>query len=89
MGRDRSRRVAAQVGVRPVDEATLDVAVLDLRRELAGLPPRMRATVCLHYLAGFTTAEVAAALGIATGTVKSTLHDARRRLRVSLEVTDD
>jgi RNA polymerase sigma-70 factor (ECF subfamily) len=87
--RDRSRRDAAMAGVRPVDAAMLDDSVLDLRRELVGLPPRMRATVCLHYLAGLTTAEVADALGITAGTVKSTLHDARRRLRVSLEVTDD
>ncbi len=87
--RDGHRRIAILAGIRPVDDAVLDESVLDLRRELVALPPRMRAAVCLHYLAGLTTAEVADALGIATGTVKSTLHDARRRLRVSLEVTDD
>jgi RNA polymerase sigma-70 factor (ECF subfamily) len=72
-------------GIRPVDVSALDDSVLDLRRELDALPPRMRAVVCLHYLAGLTTAEVAAALGVESGTVKSTLHAARRRLRVALE----
>jgi RNA polymerase sigma-70 factor (ECF subfamily) len=87
--RDRRRRAAIVAAIRPVDETTLDETVLDLRREVLALPPRMRAAVCLHYLAGLSTAEVADALGISAGTIKSTLHDARRRLRVSLEVTDD
>ena len=87
--RDRRRHVAILAGIRAVDEAALDESLLDLRRELQALPPRMRAAVCLHYLADLSTADVAAALGISVGTVKSSLHDARRRLRVSLEVTDD
>jgi RNA polymerase sigma-70 factor (ECF subfamily) len=87
--RDRRRRAAIVAGIRPVDEATLDESLLDLRREVVALPPRMRAAVCLHYLADLSTAEVAVALGISAGTVKSTLHEARRRLRVSLEVADD
>ncbi len=87
--RDQRRHVAILAGIRTVDEAALDESLLDLRRELQALPPRMRAAVCLHYLADLSTADVAAALGISVGTVKSSLHDARRRLRVSLEVTDD
>ena len=49
----------------------------------------MRAAVCLHYLADLHVDEVAAALDVAPGTVKSNLHDARRRLREQLgEVSD-
>ena len=87
--RDRRRHVGILEGVLAVDDSMLDESLLDLRREVQQLPPRMRAAVCLHYLADLSTAEVAAALGISVGTVKSSLHDARRRLRVSLEVTDD
>ena len=48
----------------------------------------MRAAVCLHYLADLPVAEVAAALDVSEGTVKSNLHDARTRLRQYLEVAD-
>jgi RNA polymerase sigma-70 factor, ECF subfamily len=87
--RDHRRRVKILAGIRAVDDAALDESLLDLRREVQHLPPRMRAAVCLHYLADLTIAEVATALGVSVGTVKSSLHDARRRLRVSLEVTDE
>lgn len=52
---------------------------------LATLAPRQRAVVVLRYLAGLSTAEVAKALGCAEGTVKSTLHSALQRLRVTME----
>jgi RNA polymerase sigma-70 factor (ECF subfamily) len=86
--RDRRRRSAILATIRSVEVASLDESVLDLRRAVAALPDRMRAAVCLHYLADLPVAEVAAALGVAPGTVKSALHEARQRLRMSLEVTD-
>ncbi len=45
------------------------------------LPDRQRATVTLHYLEDLPVAEVAGILQIAPGTVKSTLSQARDRLR--------
>ena len=75
--------------IRPVEDTALDDSLLDLRRAVAALPTRMRAAVCLHYLADLSVADVADALGISAGTVKSSLHDARQRLRVSLAVTDE
>ena len=48
------------------------------------LPDAPRAVVVLSYLEQMTHAEIAAALGIPVGTVKSRLHDALRRLRRSL-----
>jgi RNA polymerase sigma-70 factor (sigma-E family) len=55
---------------------------------LERLPPRQRAAIVLRYLGDLTVPEVARALGCAEGTVKSTLHDALRNLRVEMEGAD-
>ena len=56
-------------------------ADVDLRRALLGLTARQRAAVALHYYLGLPVADVAAVLDCSAGTVKSTLSDARQRLR--------
>ena len=56
-------------------------ARLDLDRALATLTSRQRLTVELYYYLGLPVAEIAAGLGCADGTVKSTLSNARARLR--------
>ena len=87
--RNRKRRREILATVRPVADAELTDDLLDLRRAIADLPDKMRAAVCMHYLADLPVDEVAAALDVAPGTVKSNLHDARRRLREQLgEVSD-
>src|SRR5688500_3005878 len=48
------------------------------------LPPRLRATAVLRLYAGLSELETADALGCSLGTVKSNLHDARKRLAASL-----
>ena len=48
---------------------------------LARLTPEHRAVIQRSYLQGWTTADIAADLGIAEGTVKSRLHYALRTLR--------
>lgn len=48
---------------------------------LARLTPEQRAVVQRSYVRGWTTADIAADLGIAEGTVKSRLHYALRTLR--------
>ncbi|GAB2573750.1 hypothetical protein GCM10027168_03440 [Streptomyces capparidis] len=57
-------------------------------RALAVLTRQQRGVVVLRYYEGLSTAETAAALGISTGTVKSTLHRALGRLRAELERLD-
>lgn len=52
---------------------------------LAELPPQQRAAVALYYVDRASVAEIARTLGVAEGTVKSNLHDARRRLRAVLD----
>lgn len=60
--------------------------LVDLLAAVADLPPRQRLAVGLHHLGGLPVAEVAAALDVSEGTVKSQLHDARKNLRTALEV---
>ena len=58
---------------------------LDLERAIALLPARCRAVLVLHDLEGWTHQEIARDLGIAAGTSKSQLFEARRRVRSWLE----
>ncbi len=48
------------------------------------LPARQRAAVALHYLDGYSVAEVADILECAEGTAKAHLHKARRTLATAL-----
>lgn len=87
--RNRRRRREILATIKPVDDADLTDDLLDLRRAVSALPDRMRAAVCLHYLSDLPIDEIAGALDVAPGTVKSNLHDARIRLREALgEVSD-
>jgi RNA polymerase sigma factor (sigma-70 family) len=58
-----------------------------LRAAIEKLPTRQRLAVTLRYYADLPLAEVAAAMGCAVGTAKSTLHAALARLRVDLDNT--
>ncbi len=49
------------------------------------LPIRQRTAVVLHYLDDLPVEQVAVAMGVATGTVKATLHQARATLARDLE----
>jgi len=91
---DRARR--ARVRQKPPaaelpDDAAGPSSDLDPALELAvrQLPRRQRMAVELFYYLGLPVHECAAVLGVADGTVKSALSDARARLRTLLEVHDD
>lgn len=62
---------------------------LDLDRAINQLAERQQLAVHLHYFVGLTVDETAAVMNCSTGTVKSTLFDARRRLRALLGDDDD
>lgn len=68
-------------------------AALDLHdalwQALGRLPRRQRAAVVLRYYEDLTEAETADALGIAAGTVKSTVSRALLRLRQDAGLRDD
>lgn len=61
---------------------------LDLERSIARLAPRQREVIDFHYFVDLSVRETAEVLGIAEGTVKSTLSDARSRLRELLREED-
>ena len=87
--RGRQRRDAALprlATLRPVVEDA--EPAFDFDAALRRLPRRQRAVVALFYVADLPVAEIATVLGIAEGTVKSHLHDARRALAPQLEVDD-
>jgi RNA polymerase sigma-70 factor (ECF subfamily) len=60
---------------------------LDMEKRLAALPGRLREVLLLRYYHDLGEKEIAGALGIPRGTVKSRLHAAIRALRE--EETDD
>ena len=85
MGEDAERYASGdQLGApeRAFEHGNLD---LDIQRALDQLPPEYRAAVVLCDIEGLSYEEIAVTLGIKLGTVRSRIHRARARLRVSLE----
>lgn len=91
---DESRSARARSEVTSLDKAPEQAgpdevnAALDrllIADALAQLSAEHRAVVCRSYYRGWTTAQIAADLGIAEGTVKSRLHYAVRAMRLTLQ----
>ena len=59
-------------------------ARIDIRRALSDLPRRQRETTVLRYYLGLDVAEIAAALGVNEGSVKTSLFRARQALAAAL-----
>lgn len=57
---------------------------LDLEQAIAALPPQARVIFVLHDVEGWQHHEIAAQLGLATGTSKAQLHRARQLLQEAL-----
>lgn len=83
----RKRRLGEIRGgpVTPLTAAT-DERDLDLEHAVARLSGRQRQAVECFYFVGLSVAETASVMRCSEGTVKSTLSDARARLRAYLEV---
>ena len=87
--RNRGLRVVDDAAELPDAAAPQDGRDLDLERAIERLTERQQLAVHLHYFVGLTVDETAAVMGCSPGTVKSTLFDARTRLRRQLGDTDD
>jgi RNA polymerase sigma factor (sigma-70 family) len=79
----RASTEAQELAARESDER-----LLDLKRAFDLLPSRMRAVAVLRFYTGLSERETAAVLGCSVGTVKSQLHEARRRLAAALRAED-
>jgi RNA polymerase sigma-70 factor (sigma-E family) len=74
----------------PAADATGDSDLHDVvQRAVDRLPRQMRAAVMLRYYDDMTEPEVAAALGVSVGTVKSTVARAVAKLRQDAELGSD
>lgn len=83
----RRQRPFALVGEITVPGRSPDDRV-DVEAAVARLAKRQKLAVDCFYFVGLSVAETAAVMGCSDGTVKSTLSDARKRLRLLLEVDD-
>jgi RNA polymerase sigma-70 factor (ECF subfamily) len=82
----RAARLLGRVTVLPDDGGPATFpgdtsASVDLERALARLTARQRLAIDLHYYLGLGVADMAVVMRCSEGTVKSTLSDARARLR--------
>ena len=92
-GRQRARKLSGEYAL----EVDMDVAsdgekAVDgarVRAALDALPREQAATVALFYLAEMSVSEVAMAMDVPVGTVKTRLMHARRQLREILEGDED
>ena len=82
--RKRGREVSDDALIQAVaDEPGDDAGArrAELAAMMASLPPAQREVVLMRFVDGMSLAEIAAALGIPAGTVKSRLHHALAALR--------
>lgn len=92
-GRQRARALsgefAAEAEVSCPGDGSDAADAAAVRRAMLHLPPDQRASVALFYLEDMRVAEVAVALDVPVGTIKTRLMHARRKLRAILEGEQD
>ena len=84
--RRRWRRTSRELPDVAVD---MDARDVDLERALRSLTDRQRLAIDCYYFAALSVTECAKVMRCSEGTVKSTLSDARTKLRSLLETTDE
>ena len=86
--RRRRPEIHARYTATPADteaQALNAIALARARDIIDGLPPRQREIALMRWRDRMRATEIAAALGIAEGTVHAQLHGARRKLVAGLE----
>lgn len=91
LARHRSERREARLeacGQRLDDRDTIEVvdSKVDLRRVVGSLPEEDQLLLNLRYVEQLSQGEVAEAIGLPEGTVKTKLHRIRARVRARMEV---
>jgi RNA polymerase sigma-70 factor (sigma-E family) len=81
----RRRRLDGRAAGSVTGPLAADLGADHLADALAALPPRRRAAVVLRYYLDLPEAEIARALGVRPGTVKSLLHRGLAQLREAVE----
>lgn len=74
----------ALAGADPIDALLTEESEARLQDAVAALPPKLRAVFLLRHLDDLSYEEIAAALGLPIGTVKTHLFRARAQLRQAL-----
>lgn len=92
-GLQRRRQTGEALAAEPVvvDRGEADAEALadrgPLARALAALPVEQRHAMALFYLDDFTVAEIAVALSVPAGTIKTRLMHARGKMRAALDLS--
>lgn len=81
----RRRRLVEALATEPAAEPAEPTDYERLRSAVRALPPEQRAAVALFYFENLSIADIAIALDVPAGTVKTRLMHARRKLRNTLE----
>jgi RNA polymerase sigma-70 factor (ECF subfamily) len=87
----RQRQLHAALASEPLPSHSMEERQWDdnvLARAIAKLPPEQRAAIALFHFEELSVAEVAVALHVPVGTVKTRLMHARLKLRAALEGED-
>ena len=84
IGRRYQHEAAAELPDLPAANGGEDAFLRDeaLHHAVMHLPPKLRLTVTLYYMDGFSLRETAHALRVPEGTVKSRLNQARKKLKL-------
>lgn len=82
--RVKDRSQSGEVHDDPPDAAALPGEALSIAQAFAALPPDQRLTAQLFFVEGLSLAEISEATAVPTGTVKSRLFHARRKLKAAL-----
>ena len=73
----------------PADMYALSEDRDEVKRSVDSLPEKVQKIIYLHYFEGLSIAEIADKMRISAGTVKSQLHNGRRRIRKELCAMDE
>ena len=86
--RQSGRRLKTDAQAEPPPEAPdmdRSVDALRIRDAMRDLPPEQHAALWLYHIQGLNVAEIAAALDVPTGTIKTRLMHARRKIAARLQ----